>query len=116
MSDDHLERLTLTPGTLLAGKYSVERVLGEGGMGVVVAATHVELGERVAVKFLHPDAVANEEVAQRFVREARAAVKIKNEHVARIIDVGRMDNGSPYMVMEYLEGHDLSAEKQRAPL
>ncbi|MCE7892228.1 MAG: serine/threonine protein kinase, partial [Sorangiineae bacterium PRO1] len=116
MGEDQLERLTLTPGTVLAGKYSVERVLGEGGMGVVVAATHLELGERVAVKFLHPDAVENEEVAQRFVREARAAVKIKSEHVARIIDVGRMDNGSPYMVMEYLAGHDLSEEKHAAEL
>jgi serine/threonine-protein kinase len=96
------------PGDVLAGKYEVERVLGSGGMGVVVAARHRELDERVAVKFLLPEAVESQEAAARFVREARAAVKIKSEHIARVIDVGRLDNGAPYMVMEYLEGRDLS--------
>jgi serine/threonine-protein kinase len=102
------------PGDVLAGKYRVERILGVGGMGVVVAAHHIQLDEKVALKFLLPDALQNPEALARFEREARAAVKIKNEHVARVSDVGKLDGGSPYMVMEYLEGSDLSAllEKQ----
>ena len=97
------------PGDVLAGKYRVERVLAVGGMGVVVAAHHIQLDERVALKFLLPDALANAEARSRFVREARAAVKIKSEHVARVSDVGELENGTPYMVMEYLEGRDLAA-------
>ena len=96
------------PGDILAGKYRVERVLGRGGMGVVVAAHHLQLDEKVALKFLLPDALGNPEAVGRFLREARAAVKIKSEHVARVIDVGQLENGSPYMVMEYLEGGDLA--------
>ena len=95
-------------GDILLDKYRVDRVLGAGGMGVVVAATHIELEERVAIKFLRPEVLENEEALQRFLREARAAVKIKSEHVARVIDVGRLDTGAPYMVLEYLEGGDLS--------
>jgi serine/threonine protein kinase len=106
----------VNPGDILAGKYRVERVLGAGGMGVVVQATHLELDERVALKFLLPEALENAEAAARFVREARAAVKIKSEHVARVIDVGRLENGAPYMVMEFLEGADLNALIERGPL
>ena len=95
-------------GEMLAGKYRVERILGHGGMGVVVAATHVQLNQHVAIKFLLPDALANSDVVARFQREARAAVKIQSEHVARVIDVGTLESGAPYMVMEYLEGADLS--------
>ena len=94
---------------LLAGKYLVERELGRGGMGVVVAARHIQLDEKVAIKFLLPEAVSNAEVIERFVREARAAVRIKSEHVARVSDVGNLEGGEPYMVMEYLEGSDLAA-------
>jgi tRNA A-37 threonylcarbamoyl transferase component Bud32 len=105
------------PGDVLAGKYRVERVLGVGGMGIVVCAHHLQLDERVALKFLRPEALENSEAVGRFVREARAAVKIKSEHVARIIDVGQMDTGSPYIVMEYLEGGDLQARlAQLGPL
>ena len=96
-------------GEVIAGKYRIERVIGVGGMGVVVAAYHVELHERVALKFLLPIALTNREATERFVREARAAVKIKSEHVARVIDVGKRDDGSPYIVMEYLEGSDLAS-------
>jgi serine/threonine-protein kinase len=96
-------------GDELAGKYRVERVLGIGGMGVVVAAHHIHLDEKVALKFLLPEALGNSEAVARFAREARAAVKIKSEHVARVIDVGTLPNGAPYMVMEYLEGRDLDA-------
>lgn len=96
------------PGDILAEKYRVERVLGQGGMGVVVLAEHIELRERVAIKFLLDTPADNAELAERFLREARAAVSIKSEHVVRVIDVGRLPTGAPYMVMEYLEGEDLS--------
>jgi serine/threonine-protein kinase len=97
------------PGQILLGKYRIERVLGVGGMGVVVAATHVTLEERVAIKFLLPDALKNQEAVARFLREARAAVRIKSEHVARVTDVGTLETGAPYMIMEYLDGGDLGS-------
>src|ERR1700753_4200031 len=101
-------------GPVLAGKYRVDRVLGEGGMGVVVAATDLQLERRVAIKFLLPDYARHPEASQRFLREARAAVKIQSEHVARVIDVGTLEGGAPYMVMEYLAGIDFSPPlKQR---
>jgi eukaryotic-like serine/threonine-protein kinase len=99
----------LAVGDLIAGKYRFERVIGAGGMGKVVAARHIELDELVAIKFLLPEALGSEEAVTRFAREARAAVKIKSEHVARTFDVGTLPNGAPYLVMEYLEGADLSA-------
>ncbi|HEX5100159.1 MAG TPA: serine/threonine-protein kinase [Polyangiaceae bacterium] len=104
-------------GQVLAGKYRVERVLGVGGMGVVVAALHLQLDERVALKFLLPEALNNPESVARFAREARAAVKIKSLHVARVSDVGTLETGAPYMVMEFLNGHDLSAVlRDRGPM
>ncbi len=96
------------PGAILAGKYRVERILGQGGMGVVVEARHIALDERVALKFLLPEYAMHPEASQRFLREARNAVRIKSEHVARVSDVGTLETGAPYMVMEYLEGRDLS--------
>jgi serine/threonine-protein kinase len=96
-------------GDVLAGKYRVERVLGVGGMGVVVAARHVTLEERVAIKFVLPEQLHNPEAVARFLREARNAVRIRSEHVARVTDVGTLESGAPYMVMEYLEGRDLAA-------
>jgi serine/threonine-protein kinase len=99
----------VTPGDILAGKYRVERVLGAGGMGVVVAATHIDLMERRAIKFMLPTQLGNTEAVERFLREARASSKLRGEHVARVHDVGRLDTGAPYMVMEYLTGGDLRA-------
>ena len=95
-------------GDLVAGKYRVERVLGRGGMGVVVAAMHEHLEQRVALKFLLPEVVSRPEIVQRFIREARASVRIHSEHVARVLDVGTLESGVPFMVMEYLQGEDLS--------
>jgi eukaryotic-like serine/threonine-protein kinase len=100
--------IEVKPGEVLAGKYRIERVLGMGGMGVVVLATHLQLDERVAIKFLLPNALQMPEAVARFAREARAAVKIKSEHVARVTDVGTLETGCPYMVMEYLHGRDLA--------
>jgi hypothetical protein len=76
-------------------------------MGVVVAAKHLQLEQQVAIKFVLPHAIGDAEAMERFAREARAAVKLRSEHVARVLDVGRMSNGAPYMVMEYLAGNDL---------
>jgi eukaryotic-like serine/threonine-protein kinase len=106
---DQKSAVGVREGDILAGKYCIEQVLGTGGMGVVVAARHLELDERVAIKFLLPEALENPEVVARFAREARAAVRIKNEHVARILDVGRLENGVPFIIMEYLEGSDLAS-------
>jgi serine/threonine-protein kinase len=104
-------------GDVLAGKYVVERVLGVGGMGTVVAATHQQLGGRVALKFLLPELATHEVVVRRFLKEARAASQITSEHVARVTDVDTLDGGEPYLVMEYLEGRDLSSElAARGPL
>jgi serine/threonine-protein kinase len=104
-------------GEILAGKYRVDKVLGVGGMGVVVAARHVDLDNKVAIKFLLPALLANPEAVLRFAREARAAVKITCENVARVFDVGTLANGAPYMVMEFLEGGDLAEWlRQRGPL
>jgi eukaryotic-like serine/threonine-protein kinase len=100
-------------GERIAGKYVVERVIGEGGMGLVVAARHVELDQVVAIKFLLPQIAEHATAAQRFRREARAAARIRGEHACRILDVATLDSGVPYMVMEYLEGCDLSTELLR---
>lgn len=100
-------------GEVLAGKFRVEKVLGVGGMGVVVAARHLQLDQKVAIKFLLADALQFPAVTERFAREARAAARIQSPHVARVIDVGTMDNGAPYMVMEYLEGEDLDQRLSR---
>src|SRR5690348_15202731 len=100
-------------GDLLAGKYRVEKVLGFGGMGVVVSAFRTDLEQRVAVKFLGSAAAERPDAAERFRREARAAAKIRSEHVARVLDVGTLDTGLPYMVMEFLEGNDIADELRR---
>ena len=100
------------PGDVLGGKYRVERVLGAGGMGVVVAAKHLELGQRVALKLMLEESARDPEQSERFLREARAAVQLRSLHTARVLDVGRLGDGEPFMVMEYLEGRDLDAELQ----
>jgi eukaryotic-like serine/threonine-protein kinase len=102
-------RPSVEPGDILAGKYQVERVLGEGGMGLVVAAKHLQLEARVAIKLLLPEMLDSADAVARFLREARAAARITNDHVVRVTDVGTLESGAPYMVMEYLEGSDLAA-------
>jgi serine/threonine-protein kinase len=99
-------------GDVLAGKYVVERVLGAGGMGVVVAARHLQLEQRFALKFLLPDACKAPDAVARFLREGKAAARITSEHVARVVDTGVLDTGSPYLVLEYLEGADLGASPE----
>jgi len=98
----------LAPGQLVAGKYIVERLLGQGGMGQVVQARHAQLAQRVAIKVLHPSAQGNAETHARFLREARTAATLSSEYIARVFDVGLLPSGSPFMVMEHLDGVDLA--------
>jgi serine/threonine-protein kinase len=103
-----VERSLPEPGSIIAGRYRIERVVGVGGMGFVYAARHVQLDELVAVKMLHPKVAVDEHSVERFLREARACVRIKNEHVVKVIDVFTGEAGQPpYMLMEFLVGEDL---------
>jgi eukaryotic-like serine/threonine-protein kinase len=96
-----------TIGDVIANKYRLEKVAGEGGMGIVYAAEHLLLKQRVAVKVLLPDAARSDAVVERFAREAQTAARINSEHVARVLDAGSLPSGAPFLVMEYLEGCDL---------
>ncbi|MBK6460727.1 MAG: protein kinase [Myxococcales bacterium] len=113
LSFDEAQRSPVSSGDIIAGKYRVDRVLGAGGMGVVVAATHTDLGQRVALKFVLPHMLGGQSV-ERFFREARSTAQLKSEHITRVHDVGRLDSGAPYIVMELLEGTDLSVLRKRA--
>ncbi len=107
----------LEPGTVLRQKYRIDRLLGRGGMGIVVEAWHNDLERRVAIKVLHSELRSNVALVERFLREGRAASKIEGDHVARILDVDRLEDGTPFLVMEYLEGKDLSwVRRTRQPL
>jgi len=94
-------------GAVVAGKYRIERKLGEGGMGLVVAASHLSLGGEVALKFLSSHDELRQDAVTRFTREAQSVARIKSEHVARVLDMGTLDSGDPFIVMELLEGMDL---------
>jgi serine/threonine-protein kinase len=94
-------------GDVLAGKYRLDALIGEGGTGIVVRATHLSLERAVAIKFLRT-ALASEEIRMRFDREARAIENIESEHVVLVLDVGFLADGLPYMVMECLDGRDLA--------
>jgi eukaryotic-like serine/threonine-protein kinase len=94
-------------GSIIARKYRVDRFIGKGGMGVVVAASHLALNRTVAIKLIRADCAQNPVAVERMVREAKAAAVIKNEHVTQVLDVGTLDSGAPFIVMEYLEGCDL---------
>jgi eukaryotic-like serine/threonine-protein kinase len=99
-----------TSGDVLAGKYRIVRVVGEGGMGIVYEARHARLGHRVAIKVLREKERQVEEFVQRFEREARAAARLKSPNTMRVHDVDQLEDGTPFMVMEYLEGVDLDTE------
>ena len=104
--DDPTERLP-GAGDHIAGKYVVEREIKRGGMGVVLAARHAELGQHVAIKVLLPALAADAGMVARFLREGRAVSALRSDHVVRVHDVGRLDGGTPYLVMEMLHGSDL---------
>ncbi len=96
------------PGRVVADKYRIESVLGMGGMGAVMAATHIELERKVAIKFLYAQAARDSKRATRFLREARIAARLRSDHIAHVTDTGTWADDVPYMVMEFLEGNDLT--------
>ncbi|APR76592.1 Serine/threonine-protein kinase pkn3 [Minicystis rosea] len=117
MNDLDIDSL-LPKGTVLSGKYEVARVLGRGGMGVVVEARHLKMKRDVALKILLPALRSQHDVVARFEREARAAAQLQDKHVARVLDVDTLPDGSPFMVMELLRGRDLGehlAERGKLP-
>ncbi|AKT40913.1 serine/threonine-protein kinase [Chondromyces crocatus] len=101
------------PGDLVAGKYRIERMVAVGGMGVVMAARHEDLGQPVAIKLLRQESLSNAEAVARFLREARTAARLSGEHICRVFDVGTTGEGIPFMVMEYLNGQDLQQVLER---
>jgi eukaryotic-like serine/threonine-protein kinase len=109
--------LPIAPGQVIGDRYRVGALLGEGGMGVVCEAMHLGLEVPVAIKFIRTDLKDNSEFVQRFLNEARRAAALKNEHVARVHDVGQLDSGALYLVMERLEGVGLEAHiREHGPL
>src|SRR5580658_265550 len=94
-------------GTILSGRYRIDKIIGEGGMGVVYAAEHLHIRKRVAVKILHPEMSRMPEVVARFEREAMAAAHIDHPNVAAATDFGKLDDGSFFLVLEYVEGRSL---------
>jgi eukaryotic-like serine/threonine-protein kinase len=106
-------------GDVLQGKYLIENVVAQGDMSLVVAAHHLQLDQRVALKFMLPELMAEPQARVRFQREARVAVQLSSQHTARVFDVGEMRDGLPYIVMEYLTGKDLRTvlgERKRLPV
>lgn len=96
------------PGEVLDGKYRIEKMLGEGGMGAVAKATHLVRRAPVALKFMSPAILSMAGTVERFVNEGVAASQIDSDHVVKVFDVGRLPTGAPYLVMEFLDGRDLS--------
>ncbi len=107
VADSEREALPVPIGEKIADRYVVDGVLATGGMGVVCLAHHIELEHSVAIKFLRHRFAKNEAVVERFLGEARSLASLRSRHVVRIIDVGQLATGTPYLVMEYLEGTDL---------
>jgi len=97
----------LFTGDLIAGKYRVEATIAEGGMGLIVRAMHLDLDRRVAIKIIRDELAEREDMLARLLLEARAVARMRSEHVARVLDVGRLERGGPFIVMEYLDGKDL---------
>lgn len=117
MRETNAEGRPLLVGDMIAGKYRIENIAGEGGMGIVYEAEHVILRQRVAVKALLPGAVTSSDAIERFSLEASAIARIASDHVVRVMDAGSLPNGAPYLVMEYLDGCDLEdLLRRRGPL
>jgi serine/threonine-protein kinase len=103
-------------GSVVAGKYFIEELIGEGGLGAVVKAKHLQLDQHVAIKYLKSAVAARPDIVERFLREARLAAKIKSEHAVKVQDVDAVESGIPYIVMEFLEGRDLERVLAEGPL
>ena len=94
-------------GQTISDKYRIDRKLGEGGMGAVYEAEHTLIGRKVAIKLLRPEVAEEESILTRFQREARAATAIGHDHIVEVMDMGSLDDGSTFMILEYLQGQDL---------
>jgi tRNA A-37 threonylcarbamoyl transferase component Bud32 len=101
--------MSLKIGDRIEGKYEIKRLLGEGGMGAVYEGENTLIHRRVAIKVLHSGVAALEEAVKRFENEAQAAGRIGSDHIVEVLDLGRLESGDRYMVMEFLKGESLSA-------
>src|SRR5258706_943257 len=114
--------MTTTPppnlqGLLVGGRYKVEHLIGQGGMGSVWLGRHVTLGQAVAIKFRHPKLRRSKDARRRFEVEAKAAARINSRHAVKVHDHGVTEDGHPYLVMDYLEGTTLDkVVRERGPL
>ncbi|HEY0462720.1 MAG TPA: serine/threonine-protein kinase, partial [Polyangiaceae bacterium] len=109
--------IPLVPGSIVGNKYRVDGCLGEGGMGVVLSATHLELDAPVAIKVVREEFASSRDIVERVLFEARAVARMRSSHVVRVLDVARLESGCPYIVMEQLQGEDLGlALWERGPL
>ena len=100
--------MSLEPGQMIDGKYRIIKMIGEGGMGAVYSGENVRINRRVAIKVLHANYTGNEEVMQRFEREAQAAGRIGNDHILEVLDIGQLADGDHFIIMEFLDGEPLS--------
>ena len=106
----------LKVGEVIGGRFRIDRVIGIGGFGEVAAATHLELRQSVALKIMKDELVGDTEIIERFLREARAVAVLRTDHVCRVLDVARTESGTPYIVMDLLEGTDVGGMLRQAPL
>ncbi len=104
----------VAPGAIVAGKYRLDAVIGEGGMGAVWSATHTGLGQAVAIKFISKEFVTSPEALRRFDAEAKAAAQLRSRHVVQVFDNGTLEDGTPYIAMELLRGENVYARVHRA--
>ena len=100
--------MSLEPGQIIDAKYRIVKMIGEGGMGAVYLGENVRINRKVAIKVLHASYTGNEEVMQRFEREAQAAGRIGNDHILEVLDIGQLVDGDHFIIMEFLEGEPLS--------
>src|SRR5260221_12721962 len=105
--------MALTTGELVQGKYRIVRLIGEGGMGAVYEGENIAIGRRVAIKVLHAGVASSSDAVARFEQEARAAGRIGNDHILEVLDLGTLDDGDRFMVLEFLDGEPLSNRIKR---
>ena len=108
MNDGEQVRQAVKPGDIIAGKYRVEGTLGSGGMAVVLSATQLDLDRLVAIKVMRAELTQVPGAVQRLLLEAKLTARFRSEHICKVLDVGTLGSGAPYVVMEYLEGSDLN--------